>query len=240
MPRLNTLIFIAVFLAISYKIIEPMLFEETKDKEKEKKERGQQEQVVPHQTTVKVDPKLMYIQERLSEDMPKLYSWQRLLQLNDAEQVEPFERYADEWLDVNPQQLFKYAFKGTKKVQDGSVQQKILFRVVKVYPEHYVQLLGELLPSDFVTQLDIHLALGLYQLNTESATESLLALANFQRLPNEVADEFIGKIFNQDYLAAKAWFEQAPKFNQVEVYADYVAERDKQYQKTLAEQGSVQ
>ncbi|WP_016956267.1 hypothetical protein [Catenovulum agarivorans] len=231
MPRLNTLIFIAVFLAISYKIIEPMLFEETK--EKEKKDKQQQEQAVSNSPSVKVDPKLMYIQERLSEGMPKLYSWQRLLHLNDAEQDEPFERYADEWLDANPQQLFKYAFAGKKAVTDGSIQQKILYRVVKVYPEHYVQLLGELLPADFVRKLDLHLALGLYQLNSASATANILELAEFQRLPNEVADEFIGKIFNQDYLAAKAWFEQMPAFNQVEVYVDYVDERDKQYQQEL-------
>ncbi|EWH10138.1 hypothetical protein DS2_09337 [Catenovulum agarivorans DS-2] len=235
MPRLNTLIFIAVFLAISYKIIEPMLFEETKEKEKKDK----QEQPIQQSTTVKVDPKLMYIQERLSEDMPKLYSWQRLLHLNDASQREPFQRYADEWLDVNPQQLFKYAFKGNKKVVDGSIQQKLLFRIVKVYPDHYMQLLGELLPAGYVEQLDIHLALGLYQLNTGPATRNLLELANFQQLPNEVADEFIGKIFNQDYLAAKAWFEQTPKFNQVEVYLDYVDERTRQYQKSQQQSQTV-
>lgn len=217
-----------------------MLFEETKDKDKEKKDKQQQEQTVSNSPSVKVDPKLMYIQERLSEGMPKLYSWQRLLHLNDAEQDEPFERYADEWLDSNPQQLFKYAFDGKKSVADGSIQQKILYRVVKVYPEHYVQLLGELLPADFVKQLDLHLALGLYQLNTESSTANILELADFQRLPNEVADEFIGKIFNLDYLAAKAWFEQTAKFNQIDLYADYVAERDKQHQKILDDELAVE
>lgn len=122
MTRGNSVLYVLIFAFICYRIVQPWFEEGTQPQKK-----------AQHKPVNNTDNNERFFIDRQSESMPKLYAWQRLLQLKDASAQVPYFSYLDEWLENNPEQLFNKAFKYNQTEVLSPVQQD----VIKRFTFHY-------------------------------------------------------------------------------------------------------
>ncbi|MER2494194.1 hypothetical protein [Catenovulum sediminis] len=222
MQKLTSIFFAIVILAVSYKIIEPWLLQEPEpEKPKKHKTIATSTSSVRDSSGTQAPSSDLYIQERLAEKMPKLYSWQRLLQLHGASHPEAFNNYVDEWLNANSEQLYKRAFRRGYDLANSQVQQHIIQRTVYNFPEQAEELSKSFLVRGYDEHLALQLALGFYQYHPDKLQDYLDNEPAFAKIPNDFSDLFIRNVFLHNPEQALKWLPTVPKFSQIEAYKEY-------------------
>lgn len=142
MTRGNSVLFVLIFAFICYRIIQPWFSEE---QQLQKKSQNREPKANEHER---------FFIDRQSENMPKLYAWQRLLQLEEATSQTAYFSYLDEWLQNNPEQLFKKAFRRNKTDLLSPIQQDIINRFTYHYKAQAQANLNSWFNNDTSEQMD--------------------------------------------------------------------------------------
>ncbi|MCU4676119.1 hypothetical protein N7931_10785 [Catenovulum sp. 2E275] len=126
MFKSNKIIFALIFVFLIYRVVELALQDEKEE------EHSYAQQPKKSRNNNQTASQERFLTERLSEDMPKIYSWQRLLQIYAAQSEDAFKSYLSEWFENNPVQLFNKAFLGYKggvltPIQSDIIQEFTLY-----------------------------------------------------------------------------------------------------------------
>ncbi|KMT66117.1 hypothetical protein [Catenovulum maritimum] len=207
MPKINTIIFLVAFVVISYKIIQPLLVEDTEKTEgKEKKNSAHSKHISEEQRA---------LNERLAEKMPKLYSWQRLLQLHQSNSDQVFSSYLEEWVVESPATLINKAFQRNElKNNLNLLQIEVVQHLVKQYKNYTLELIAEQIGDGVIDKIYDEVLFSIY-LHHPAELPKYISLA---QLESDQAKKLFKRILDQDLNAAKSWFESETLFSTSDNY----------------------
>ncbi|WAJ69554.1 hypothetical protein [Catenovulum adriaticum] len=193
MTRGNSVLFVLIFAFICYRIIQPWFSEEAKPQKKVQSREN------------KVNDDERFFIDRQSENMPKLYAWQRLLQLQEANSEVSYFLYLDEWLANNPEQLFNKAFRRNQGNLLSPVQQDIIKRFTYHYKSQAQANLDSWFNSDTSEQMDKIVCQSLAEYSPEHLEAWFVGkLSTAQN--NAVAKACFTSLLSQNKLKTESWF----------------------------------
>lgn len=167
---------------------------------------------------VELDQQSILWNELMSKKLPKVYSLQRLLLLQDTGDSVPLIKYIDEWMENNPKLLFQRVFEDGNAEVKAALKGKVIQRTVAVYPGKAEKIIATLSSSEDENFIQGHLAAGYFNSYPVVLTEMIRHTGAFNNIPGPAADIFVNEIYQIDQIKAAEWLAQAEQFSTVEKY----------------------
>lgn len=231
--KLSSIIFALIFVYIAYRILAPW-FAVGVDDDINFTQKQSKTNVEKKAESDKSNYELLLF-NRLSQTMPKLFAWQRLLHLYGAKQQGPYWSYLTEWLKNNPEQLIEKAFDNYEVDGLQIIQLNILDSLVKLYPEDAFLIMSHHFVEGLNLEMAAELCFSMYKTHPEQV-ESLFNPEVLGNIPNANSEACLNRIFTQTSDNYDAWFLQTKQFQFEPKYkALYLASKQKLSQNTTAQ-----